>query len=192
RLAAGFPAREECKDGRLEDWQNGYLRLVWPFFRSPNLPFFRRIMTQPLLFTLVAAAVLAASPHATAAGPLTVAVPAPAPPNAEGFNMGQSRRPDGATLTFDSQSFLLDGKRWTPVMGEFHYARYPETEWRDELLKMKAGGIDIVATYVFWIYHEEVEGEFDWSGRRDLRHFVQLCGDLGLKVMVRCGPWCHG
>ena len=29
-------------------------------------------------------------------------------------------------------------------MGEFHFARYPENEWRDELLKMKAGGIDIV------------------------------------------------
>ena len=59
-------------------------------------------------------------------------------------------------------------------MGEFHYARYPANEWREELLKMKAGGIDIVATYVFWIHHEEVEGQFDWSGPRNLRTSSRL------------------
>jgi len=108
------------------------------------------------------------------------------------FHMGQARRPDGTTLAIDSYSLLLNGQRWTPVMGEFHYARYPETEWRDELLKIKAGGIDIVATYVFWIHHEEIEGRWDWSGRRNLRRFVELCNELGLNVLVRCGPWSHG
>ncbi len=123
---------------------------------------------------------------------LTVKVATPPPPQATGFNMGESRRPDGATLTLDSRSLLLNGKPWTPVMGEFHYSRCPANEWREELLKMKAGGIDIVATYVFWIHHEEIEGQFDWTERRDLRRFVQLCGEVGLKVLVRCGPWCHG
>jgi len=79
-----------------------------------------------------------------------------------------------------------------PVMGEMHYSRVPQAEWREELLKMKAGGVDIVATYVFWIYHEEVEGQWDWSGQRDLKKFVQTCNGVGLKVIVRCGPWCHG
>ncbi len=114
------------------------------------------------------------------------------PPPQTGFNLGQTMRPDGTTLSVDSYSLMLNGRRWTPVMGEFHYARYPETEWRDELLKMKAGGIDIVATYVFWIHHEEIEGQWDWSGRRNLRKFVELCNELGLKLIVRCGPWCHG
>ena len=106
--------------------------------------------------------------------------------------MGQSRRPDGVTLTMDGSSLLLGGKRWTPVMGEFHFARYPEDEWREELLKMKAGGVDIVSTYVFWIHHEEIEGQFDWSGPRNLRRFIQACQETGLKVFVRCGPWDHG
>jgi beta-galactosidase len=87
---------------------------------------------------------------------------------------------------------LLDSRPWLPVMGEFHYSRCPEAEWREELLKMKAGGIDIVATYVFWIHHEEAEGSFDWSGRRSLRGFVELCREVGLSAVVRCGPWCHG
>lgn len=106
--------------------------------------------------------------------------------------MGSFRRPDGATLTIDSASLRLDGRPWTPTMGEFHYARYPAQEWREELLKMRTGGIDIVATYVFWIHHEEIEGQWDWSGRRSLREFVRLAGEVGLKVVVRCGPWCHG
>ncbi len=95
-------------------------------------------------------------------------------------------------LTLDSSSLLLDGKPWMPVMGEFHFSRYPENEWKGELLKMKAGGVDIVATYIFWIHHEEIEGQFDWSGQRDLRHFVKLCQEVGLEVLVRCGPWDHG
>jgi len=76
----------------------------------------------------------------------TATVTAPEPPVTDGFKMGDSLRPDGETLTLDSRSLLLNGKRWTPVMGEFHFARYPQDEWREELLKMKAGGIDIVST----------------------------------------------
>ena len=56
---------------------------------------------------------------------------------------------------------------------------------------MKAGGIDIVASCVIWIHHEEKQGEFDWSGQRSLRDFVQLCHDLGLLVAIRVGPWSH-
>ena len=122
----------------------------------------------------------------------TISIGDSTPALAAGFKMGASRSPDGSTLTLDSSSLLLDDRRWMPAMGEFQYSRYPETEWREELLKMKAGGIDIVSTYVFWIHHEEVEGQFDWSGRRNLHAFVQLCGELGLKMIIRCGrlgPW---
>jgi beta-galactosidase len=142
---------------------------------------------------LVRAVLLVAlSLTATGAELHTITITPPQPPQPVEFKMGQSRRPDGATLTVDSYSLRLDGKPWTPVMGEFHYSRYPENEWREEILKMKAGGIDIMATYIFWIHHEEIEGEFDWSGCRNLRRFIELCRDVGLKAIVRCGPWCHG
>ena len=45
---------------------------------------------------------------------------------------------------------------------------------------------------MFWIHHQEQPGEFDWSGRRDLRKFIQLCDEVGLLAIVRLGPWCHG
>ena len=57
---------------------------------------------------------------------------------------------------------------------------------------MKAGGIKIVSTYVFWNHHEEIEGEWDWSGQKDLRAFLETCRDVGLMAIVRCGPWCNG
>lgn len=108
------------------------------------------------------------------------------------LKMGASRNQKGEVLTAESRSILLNNRRWLPVMGEFHYARYPENEWREELLKMKMGGIDIVATYIFWIHHEEIEGEFDWSGQRNLRKFIELVTEVGLYSVVRIGPWCHG
>jgi hypothetical protein len=105
--------------------------------------------------------------------------------------LGTSTRTDGETLTVNSQYLMLNGKPWLPVMGEFHYSRYPEQEWEPEILKMKAAGVQVVSTYVIWIHHEEIEGQFDWSGQRDLRHFVELCAKHGLYVYPRIGPWAH-
>ena len=115
------------------------------------------------------------------------------PPAATGyFKLGTTKNPAGHEISVNSRSLLFDGQPVFPVMGEFHYSRCPQAEWREELLKLKAGGVDIVATYVFWIHHEEIEGQWDWSGQRDLKKFLQTCGEVGLKVVVRCGPWCHG
>jgi hypothetical protein len=107
-----------------------------------------------------------------------------------GSDAGKS--PDGHQLTVNSRYWMLDGTPWLPVMGEFHYNRYPEKYWEEEILKMKAGGIQIIATYVFWIHHEEVEGQFDWSGQRNLRGFAELCAKHGLYIYPRIGPWGHG
>jgi beta-galactosidase len=113
------------------------------------------------------------------------------PPATLPFATG-GRSPDGRVLAINSRYLSLDGQPWFPVMGEFQYSRYPTAGWERELLKMKAGGIRIVSTYVFWIHHEEIEGQFDWSGQRDLRRFVELAGRHGLFVWVRVGPWNHG
>lgn len=93
---------------------------------------------------------------------------------------------------FNKEYLTKDKGPWFPMMGEFHYSRYPEQYWKESLLKMKAGGIEIVSSYVIWIHHEEVEGEYDFSGQRNLRRFVEIVGEAGLKMFLRIGPWCHG
>ncbi|MGW0788089.1 beta-galactosidase [Streptomyces sp. NPDC002911] len=95
-------------------------------------------------------------------------------------------------VSVDSRQVLRAGKAWIPVMGEFHFSRYPAAEWREELLKMRAGGIDLVATYLFWNQHEDRRGTLRFDGNLDVRRFVELCADLGLAVAVRIGPWSHG
>ncbi|UCC21702.1 MAG: beta-galactosidase [Planctomycetota bacterium] len=100
--------------------------------------------------------------------------------------------PQGDTVSFTNYYMELNGEPVLPVMGEFHYSRYPRKYWEEEILKCKAGGMDIVPTYVFWSLHEEEQGVFDWSGDRDLRRFVELCAKNNVWTIVRIGPFCHG
>ena len=95
-------------------------------------------------------------------------------------------------ITYDPVSLLVDGKRWFPMMGEMHFSRYPARYWEEELCKMKAGGIDIVSLYVIWIHHEEIHGEFDFTGDRNLRLFLETVKKCGLYSILRIGPWAHG
>lgn len=107
------------------------------------------------------------------------------------LKLGANTAPSGSTISTTNRYLLRDGKPWLPVMGEFHYSRYPQDQWEEELLKLKAGGVQIVASYVIWIHHEEEKGKFDWSGQRDLRRFVELAAKHGLYAYPRIGPWSH-
>ncbi|MDD4095158.1 MAG: beta-galactosidase [Oscillospiraceae bacterium] len=92
---------------------------------------------------------------------------------------------------YNERGLTRNGKPWFPVMGEIHYSRVPETEWEVRLRKMKAGGVDIASSYVIWIHHEEAEGEYDFSGQKGLRRFIECCRDCGLYFFLRIGPWSH-
>ena len=100
--------------------------------------------------------------------------------------------PSGEHIEVNSYYMSIGGKPIIPVMGEFHYSRYPECQWEEEILKMKVGGVTVIPTYVFWSIHEEQEGVFNWTGNRNLRKFLQLCQKHGMWTMVRIGPFCHG
>lgn len=100
--------------------------------------------------------------------------------------------PDGGTLGATNRFLTRDGSPWIPIAGEMHYSRIAAERWDTELAKMAAAGIDVVSTYVFWNHHEEREGEWDFSGNRNVRRFVELCARHGLHVIVRLGPFCHG
>lgn len=98
----------------------------------------------------------------------------------------------GGSIGFTNQSMLVNGRPFFGISGEVHFCRVSPDQWEDTLLKAKCGGINIIATYVFWNVHEEVEGRFRFDGCRDLRRFVTLCQEHGLMVILRIGPFDHG
>jgi hypothetical protein len=100
--------------------------------------------------------------------------------------------PAGTKLGVNNQYFTKNGKPWFPLMGEMHYNRVRPESWEAEILKMKSGGLSIVATYVFWNEHETTKGVWDWKGNRDIRRFISLCQKHGMYVWLRIGPWSHG
>ena len=131
---------------------------------------------------------------ASAQGTTTIRIDASQPfsePGPARYDEGSARSVSGHVLGVNSRYLTRDGKPWLPVMGEFHFSRFPQSQWEAEILKMKAAGVDIVAAYVIWIHHEEIQGQFDWKGERDLRLFAQLCAKHGLLLEPRIGPWDH-
>ncbi|MFH0173313.1 beta-galactosidase [Streptomyces cacaoi] len=120
-----------------------------------------------------------------------VSIPPPSAPSLRGHLpfADAPTAPDPIEVT--SRWLTRGGRPWFPVSGEFHYSRYPAREWEEELLKMKAGGVTVVASYVIWIHHEETEGRVRFDGDRDLRRFARLCARHGLDFIPRIGPWSH-
>src|SRR5438874_1796314 len=143
-----------------------------------------------VLFIAPASQAQTAAPAATIVIDASSPTPPPAPANYT-FVANEARSPSGHVLGLNAQYLTLDGKPWLPVMGEMHYSRVPESEWETEILKMKSAGVQIIATYIIWIHHEEIEGQWDWTGQRNLRRFVQLCAKHDMYVVPRLGPWSH-
>lgn len=120
-----------------------------------------------------------------------VRVDRPSPLRRDHLELGD---PPGAPDLVAVTSRYLEraGAPWFPVTGEVHYSRVPRERWSEVLGHARAGGLDSVATYVFWQAHEPAPGDFRWDGNLDLRAFVELAGRHGLDVVVRLGPWAHG
>ena len=98
-----------------------------------------------------------------------------AEPNAEIFHEQEAAK---RLITFDNQSFVVGGLKTFIVSGSIHYVRVPRELWRDRLLRAKTGGFNAIITYVSWNAHEPEEGQFDFSGNKDLGAFLDLCTEL--------------
>ncbi len=104
------------------------------------------------------------------------------------LKMGETN-PRGETIYTNNLYLTKNGKPYAPVMGEVHISRLPREEWEDRILKIKAIGVDTVASYVFWINHEFEEGKLDFTGENDIGEFIGLCQKHGLNFSLRLGPW---
>ena len=89
--------------------------------------------------------------------------------------------------------FWLDGQPQLIEAGEFHYFRTPKDQWPHRLGLLKEAGLDTVATYIPWLWHELDEGVTDLDGHshpmRDLAGFLDLAADMGFLIIPRPGPY---
>ena len=92
-------------------------------------------------------------------------------------------------LTISGSQFLLNDEPFRILSGALHYFRVVPEYWRDRLEKMRAFGLNTVETYVAWNLHEPRPGEFHFDGGLDLVRFSEVAAEVGLKVIVRPGPY---
>lgn len=105
----------------------------------------------------------------------------------------QEKRIEGQTgspVSFDSRAILIHGERQLIISGEMHYARSPRELWPQLLDRSVSMGLNCVASYVFWNFHEPQKDVYDFSGQRDIGYFLKLCKERNLNVILRMGPYC--
>src|SRR5512133_294315 len=150
--------------------------------------------------SIVAAALLAlvALPAARAQAPARSAAPAAsasaqaASASTRAASASARAVPGRARHTFalSPTDFLLDGKPFQIRAGEMHPARIPAEYWRHRIQMAKAMGLNTIAAYIFWNYHEAAEGQFDFAtGNRDIARFIRIAQDEGMWVLLRPGPY---
>ena len=94
------------------------------------------------------------------------------------------------TFALGENEFLLDGKPFQIIAGEMHFSRIPKEYWRHRLKMARAMGLNTVATYVFWNYHELFPGKFDFKTEsRNIAEFIRMAQEEGLWVTIRPGPY---
>ena len=94
------------------------------------------------------------------------------------------------TFEIKNGTFVYDGKPIIIHSGEMHFARVPKAYWKQRLEMIKAMGLNTVATYVFWNYHETSPGVWDFkTGNRNIAEFVKTAQEVGLFVILRPGPY---
>ncbi len=88
------------------------------------------------------------------------------------------------------------GEKEVPLIsGEVHYWRLDPDNWKKILKTVSEMGINVIATYVCWDYHELSPGVYDFTGetnpRRNLTGFLDLLTDMGFWIIFRPGPYIY-
>ena len=81
------------------------------------------------------------------------------------------------------------------ISGEVHYWRLNPRYWKDVLARVREMGLQVIATYVPWDYHEYKRGKFDFTGKtdqtRNLKAFLELARKEKFWVIIRPGPYIY-
>ena len=92
-------------------------------------------------------------------------------------------------FTYKDKKFYLDGKEFKIRSGSLHYFRAFPEQWESLMQKYAAAGLNCVETYIAWNVHEAKQGQFNFSGIADIERFIKTAEKVGLKVILRPGPF---
>lgn len=98
-------------------------------------------------------------------------------------------QPQSSNFKAGTNEFVLNGKPFIIRAGELHYSRIPKQYWENRIQMCKAMGMNTICIYLFWNFHEQQEGIFDFKGQKDVTEFVRLIQKNGMYCILRPGPY---
>lgn len=105
----------------------------------------------------------------------------------------QNSKTNSDTLSFNENSFQIEGQNHFVLSGEMHYFRIDADLWPKHLQRMKEAGLNTVSSYIPWSLHEQIEGQPDFKGKYgsnlDLERFVDLCNEMKMDLILKPGPF---
>ncbi len=94
-----------------------------------------------------------------------------------------------ASISYDGQSFTINGHRRWLVGAVIDPGRLPRCDWLDRIRAARQAGFNTIIVRLSWAQHEPEQGKFDFTGHLDVRHFVQLIAAEGMLAILRPGPF---
>ncbi len=92
-------------------------------------------------------------------------------------------------ITYNSLSFMIDGKPLIIFGGEIQYYKLAREDWEDRIRKAKSALLNCITTYVPWSVHQPLPESFDFSGNKDYLSFIELLKRYGLFHIAKIGPY---
>lgn len=87
------------------------------------------------------------------------------------------------------QELRIDGVARVLLCASVFPFRLPREQWDERLAAVRALGYHAVDVYIPWNLHEPTPGVWDFSGDRDIAHFLALTAEHNLLVVARPGPY---
>lgn len=99
----------------------------------------------------------------------------------------------GIVMVNGYPEYRWGGKPFFPYAAGFFYHRIPADLWGPAIVKLKQIGFNTLDLYVVWNWHQPTEDVLDLDGhtnpRRNLKRLLALADSLGMKVILRPGPY---
>jgi len=98
------------------------------------------------------------------------------------------------TVSYNRGVLAIDGAPIYQLTADYPYYRDQVEQWQPKLQALKDLGIDTISFYTPWRHHE-VDGALDFTGatapNRNVIGFIQLLQQMGLKGVLKPGPFIH-